>query len=758
MPYLTMPRLCEQVVFDVSRWRQKRELILTEILDRFGEHSLAVRSSALNEDGSDHSMAGAYESVTGVRPAPLSVAEAVDRVIDSYRRVHDGDQVLVQPMVERVAISGVVVTRDLDTGGPYYVINYDDFSGRTDSVTSGAESKTILVNRSKPQALRSIRLRKLIEAAAEIELVTGCQELDIEFCITFEDDVYVLQVRRLTTQQRWERLADFKVDASLAQISQQLDSSMSRQNDLAGATTAFGEMPDWNPAEMIGNAPRPLALSLYKYLITDSAWCQARGQMGYQKLADQPLMTDLAGRPYIDVRRSLNSFLPGGLDRDIAERVIDFQISRLSEKREYHDKIEFQIAVTCRDFSFEDRANEMRGAGLDAATIGHLADKLQVLTAALLDEHRYGLHELYGRTDALARLRKATCTMAPRQRAVRLLETCIVRGIVPFAMLARHAFVAASMLQSMVSRDALSEDEASAFLRSIHTVTMDVVQAMHAVVIGKEPLHAFLDEYGHLRPGTYDILSWRYDEKPELYVGGSVRATHEEHSFVLTPRSHRAMGQLLTESGYQITPEELLSYITTATRLREAAKFEFTHNVSEALVALCEWGERVGLSREDLSYIPIELVLGANDPTALRDVIQDMREKHRITRTIRLPHLILAPDDVYVVRVPLGQPSYITNKIVTAPTRLLHTNERAEIDHHIVLIESADPGYDWIFSHQIHGLITKYGGANSHMAIRCAEFGLPAAIGCGERMFHQIASATAVELNGMSRTLRVVSH
>ena len=37
----------------------------------------------------------------------------------------------------------------------------------------------------------------------------------------------------------------------------------------------------------------------------------------------------------------------------------------------------------------------------------------------------------------------------------------------------------------------------------------------------------------------------------------------------------------------------------------------------------------------------------------------------------------------------------------------------------IVLIENADPGYDWIFSKNIKGLITKNGGINSHMSIRC---------------------------------------
>ena len=49
------------------------------------------------------------------------------------------------------------------------------------------------------------------------------------------------------------------------------------------------------------------------------------------------------------------------------------------------------------------------------------------------------------------------------------------------------------------------------------------------------------------------------------------------------------------------------------------------------------------------------------------------------------------------------------------------------------MIESADPGYDWIFTNNIKGLITKYGGAASHMSIRCSEFNIPAAIGCGNK-------------------------
>ena len=42
-----------------------------------------------------------------------------------------------QTMVENVAMSGVVMTKVLDDGSPYYVINFDDSTGMIDTVTGG---------------------------------------------------------------------------------------------------------------------------------------------------------------------------------------------------------------------------------------------------------------------------------------------------------------------------------------------------------------------------------------------------------------------------------------------------------------------------------------------------------------------------------------------------------------------------------------------------------------------------------------------
>ena len=65
-------------------------------------------------------------------------------------------------------------------------------------------------------------------------------------------------------------------------------------------------------------------------------------------------------------------------------------------------------------------------------------------------------------------------------------------------------------------------------------------------------------------------------------------------------------------------------------------------------------------------------------------------------------------------------------------------NFQKKIENNLVLTENADPGFDWIFQKNIKGLITKYGGANSHMTIRCAELDIPAAIGVGEKKFNEL--------------------
>ena len=125
-----------------------------------------------------------------------------------------------------------------------------------------------------------------------------------------------------------------------------------------------------------------------------------------------------------------------------------------------------------------------------------------------------------------------------------------------------------------------------------------------------------------------------------------------------------------------------------------------------------------------------------------------------IVTGLSLPPLLWSDKQVYSFSLPDGTPNYISQHTCTAPVVSLPSED--EIRGKIVLILGADPGYDWIFSHDIAGFITAYGGANSHMAIRAAEFDLPAVIGVGEKQFSQFTRANSLRVDCRNRTVHIL--
>jgi glutamine kinase len=754
--FLPPGRLCDQIYFTSSDWEADRQLVLTGVVRRFAGLDLVVRSSALSEDGALESRAGAYLSCVGVECRESAVETAVDRVLASYENAAPGDQVLIQPQVQDVAISGVVMTRELDTGAPYYVINYDDFSGRTDGVTSGAISKVVLVHRSRPDALTSERMRNLVGCIQSIEDVTGSDRLDIEFCIDGAGRIFILQVRPLAASNKWTHVPDADIDTRIDDVRKKLAdySADPKRQDVLGSDSIFGNMPDWNPAEMIGSTPRPLAYSLYEKLVTRESWAAARSTMGYRDLTGHPLMVSFAEQPFIDVRLSLNSFLPASVSDEMGEKLVEYQLAKLSAHPEFHDKIEFAIAIPSADFTLPRKIDELREAGFDAGDLEDFQRNLTDLTIDIVDNGLEAMRRDEAKIESLKDLLEASAEPGDLAAAIALLDRCAAEGVVPFARLARHGFVGVSFLKSLQETGLLEPGQADLFLTSVRTIANEIVLDMNSVAEGELSAEEFLGRYGHLRPGTYDITSPRYDHDPAHYLGGSRPGLANIAPFQMTPEQGRSISDALAEFGFRSSAEGLLEYIAEAIRLRELAKFRFTRVLSHCIESIAAWGEAHELDRELLSFLSLS-DLTTIEPGALKSKAEQARRQFDIDRNVRLPHLIRGIEDVDVIRVPLNEPSYITQERVSGPVADLSTSEiNSNIDGHIVLIESADPGFDWIFSHDIKALLTKYGGANSHMAIRCAEFRVPAAIGCGDRLYDMVAAASIVEINCGARTIK----
>ena len=105
-----------------------------------------------------------------------------------------------------------------------------------------------------------------------------------------------------------------------------------------------------------------------------------------------------------------------------------------------------------------------------------------------------------------------------------------------------------------------------------------------------------------------------------------------------------------------------------------------------------------------------------------------------------------------------ARPNFVTRKIVTGRVVTSKCLFSTDLRDSIIVVESADPGWDWLFSNKIAGLITCYGGANSHMAIRAAELSLPAAIGVGETKFRWCSTLSVLQLTFAQQIVRVAKN
>ena len=168
--------------------------------------------------------AGKYDSVLGVAGS-AAVAEAIEQVIDSFADDgSDDDQIFVQPMLDRVAMAGVVFSRS-PSGGPYFVINYDDRSGLTDRVTAGVGDnlKTFYCLKSRPDACPP-SLAPVIALVSELETLLGCDAIDVEFAVGDDGQLYLLQVRPLAVDcqggqrtRRWTPRRRYRAQGRAAQ-------------------------------------------------------------------------------------------------------------------------------------------------------------------------------------------------------------------------------------------------------------------------------------------------------------------------------------------------------------------------------------------------------------------------------------------------------------------------------------------------------------------------------------------------------------
>ena len=745
---------------------------MTEIQKKFLNEILIIRSSAIGEDSVENSNAGNYESVQKIpSKSKLRIKKAIEFVIKSYiekENFNDNNQILVQKQAKNILTSGVLFTKTPDIGAPYYVINYEDGQS-TIGVTKGEINNTCKLFRKTSVTQIPIKWKKLIESVKEIEKKIGSDILDIEFGINNKKSVIIFQVRPITSI---TKNSSIKLENSISKLitkEKEKFQYLNKKNHVYGNYTIFSDMSDWNPAEIIGDNPNLLDYSLYDYLIMEKIWHQSRKILEYQDIEPYHLMAKFGNKPFVDLRGSFNSLIPNAFNSFQKKKLINYYLKKINTERYLHDKIEFEIVFSCYDLVINNRLKELKKYGFTSKEIQEIKKTLIIFTNQIISSFPEIQESCKKSIKKLSTNRKNILLNLKNNHngflksAEELLKDCQKFGTLPFSTMARISFIGTVLLKSLENEKNIPKKFVENFMKSISTPLSEIQNDVDLLVKNKISKNQFLEKYGHLRPGTYDITASRYDKKRDFLK--NVKFLRKNNTTKKIIDKNKLL-KIFLKHGIEFCEIDFLEFVEESITQREKLKFEFTKNLSEAIELIAKAGNDLGFSRSDMSHLHLSSIFSYKKYTKklLKQKwdkqIRSEIKKSNLAKFLILPPILASKNDFNFIQYFTSKPNFITSKKIIGELIFLkhYQQKNIELENKIVVIENADPGYDWIFTKNPLGLITKYGGVASHMSIRCGEVELPAAIGCGEILFEQIIYSSKVLLDAKNRQLIIQEH
>ena len=743
--------------YTVKELKESQTEIIRNIKKNLNK-KIIIRSSFYLEDNKNFSMAGEFEGYSNLNNNKKNIINAINKIFIQYKRKskkkfhYDQSEIIFQNYISESIFSGVLTNFCIKDGSNYFVVNYDDISGNTDTVTSGSKvgERVINIFRDETKNIRSNNLKRIINAVKEIEKKIGIYPIDLEFCINKKKQVYILQIRPLTTIKNWKKFSKNEIKKILDKNKKKFI-IINKKNSKYGKYPVFGLMPDWNPAEMIGNQPSELTYSIYSKLITENSWSKARDEMGYTKI-QEPLMYKFTGKPYIDTRLSFASLIPKKISSKLSLKLVEHWSKILISKPYLHDKIEFEIVDGSYDFNSKKNILNKYNFLSKKEKIEYLLS-LKEITENQINDYQIKFNDINKQLIHLENSRSLLIYKFQKDKKkfltylkkfVNLIKS---HGIVPFAKYARNAFIAKKFLNSFLENKIINQKKYNLILNSLDTITTTYLKYSKL----KNNKSEFLNLFYHLRPGTYDITIKRQNTRilpRKIKNLNTILNFNKKIDHLFNIHEIKKINLFLKKNQLSVNCEQLINYISSSIKLRENSKFIFTRSVSDVLEIIKFYAKEKNIKLKELNNYTIDLILNKINSKNIRKKNKEIIYSKQREELCKLPYLITTKSDFFIASILISKANFITDKKIESLVFKLGKDQRTnKIKNKIVVIENADPGYDWIFNYKIKGLITKYGGVNSHMSIRCHELNIPAAIGVGDETFDKITKKNKLILN-----------
>jgi pyruvate,water dikinase len=752
---------------------------------KLGDGTVAVRSSALGEDGAETSFAGQQSTFLGVSGAD-AVVDAVRKCLASlhtdraqaYRRKQNvGGEVAMAVVVQRLVdadTAGVMFTADpTDPLGSRLSIEASWGLGET--VVSGritpdrytvsratgevlsrvAGDKSVRVtatgdiNVSPEQryvlCLSDSQLSQLAGLAVRVEASAGGTRRDVEWAFA-GGELFLLQSRPVTamTAVGREQLRRNAID--------QLRSA-SGVGDTAWVRYSLSEvLPE----------PTPMTWALVHRLVSaDGGFGTANRDLGATPDSAAGTAFDLvAGRPMANLARM--PFL------QFARPPIEYPITAY--------RLDPKLALNPRPVFKSPGLWHLPAALWRLARMASIARRE---SATFAERYTTEIAPPF-RAAARAALAEDWSTHAG-DTLVTLLHAWTEKTFVGFARDSLKCTIFADLswttLAAMLTPK-LGEAGARAALTGFATgakppAGSDLAAALRRLTEGTSDRMSFLKEFGHRGPNEMELAAPRWSEDPAGLPNPAAKPA-DDFTDLAARLSALGTSPPVADDGFAALADEAklsgtfrsqarawATRLRDYTGLREAAKNDLILGVAVMRKALTTMAARHGIGADIFDLEPYELprLIAGESFTA---TVAGRKRRRRDLLTLEVP-AVLFSDDLDAIGRPLPPPDDATTFTglglsagrATAPAFVTTDPSTAPPDGPFVLVApSTDPAWVPLFA-RAKGLILETGGVLSHGAIVAREFGLPA-VGGLPGILRQLASGDEVTVDGTQGIVAVV--
>lgn len=671
-PNLNIPSF---LIITFKDFKNDQESSIKRINQFIKNEDLIIRSSFCDEDILGKSNAGKYLSQVITKPySNEGIIEAIKNVQNSNKNILKHDHFIVQKYIKNFKYKGVFFSRIPEAPSQARLTFHNKLDKKECWILSRCHN--FIPNESWHY--------EILKLSKEIERKLKLTSLDIEFLIDHDNLIHILQVRPLYLSSEAEslipKLNDLKIEA-------RIDSKH-----------LYSKMTDWNPVEILGENAKLLDRSIYNYLFASGNWTKEREQIGYNKLTNTDLFKVINQSSYVDIRKSLLSFLPEKLPAELKSKICEKQIEYLIDNPSLHDRIEFDLAFTYQpiDKKIFSRWSEMFSLSENEKENYFLA--IQEIDKNLWKKINLLLDK---KVDIFNKL--ISLNLNDTDKVLDYLNK--LANI--YVIASRSGFAARSLLNDYSKKN--PQIASKIIKEATKTALFDLTNEINKVEIFKK------NQFSRSKAFSIEATKYPFIEHKESFK--NIYQKDYPHCYEgIYSREFFKRLLYLTLNFWFISIEDKIN----------AEDFQY------------------------LSYLSLDELIDFLNTSSLPHIteLEKRKRDYLLSCYIQTPDIITSQNSFTYFDVFKKNGYYIGDENIDAELIHLEQNsEIKEIKNKVVLIERAEPGLDWIFDLKPKAIISRFGGPNSHVAIRCIENKIIAVLGISEDQFIRLKSSKSVQIN-----------